>query len=78
MEGFRRKEMQGGVSKIIRKISEEIILSIEILEHPFRERTRYFLRAGKVIAMHDASVKNGLMGECWAMKRRKNEELMNH
>ena len=70
--------MQGGVLKIIRKLSEEIMPSTEMLEHPFRERTKDFLRAGKVIEMHDASVKNGVIGACGAMKIRKNEELMNH
>ena len=62
MEGFHRKIMQERSSKNNRKLIEEIMSSIEMLEQPFSERIEELLRSRKVIVACDALVKNVVMG----------------
>ena len=64
MEENLGRKLKGGVVKIISYLSTEVHPSTEMIEKPFFYRTQDLLKAGKVIAACDASVKNGVIGAC--------------
>ena len=70
--------MQKGVMKVLGTLGAETKIEAENSERPFNEEMQESLRKGEVIAVCDASVKDGVMGAYWVIMTRKNQTLLSH
>ena len=70
--------MKTGVVKISSTLGVEVKPSIETVEQPFYTKMQELLKAGKVIAACDPSVKNVVMVALWVIMARDKEDIMSH